>query len=295
MTVVAVERGLTGRRRVVGVGVGAELLPGVLAARERTNGGVWRLRCPPNVVDGLGRAFVLGTAVAEACETDRIELRVAPSPTASRRLFVTDETVLAVAGPEDDRAVVAESDPDVVTGIAAAATERFEAGEPATVAMPGRTRLVETARSRIGTRFADELASVLSTADPGAFDRSTPVSDRVLLLACGARHDHLFSTVRGWADDVGIAGGQTFTEPRRLLVEAGLVESVKVPMGVGHPNYRLRVADESLARASADEVVGVLRDRLAGEASAEPAGQLGGDRELTDRHARDAPPRENRK
>lgn len=290
----AVERDLVGRRSVVGVGVGAELLPSVLAARERTDGGTWRLRCPADVVAELGRAFVLGTAVAEACDSGRIELRVAPSPAAPRRLFATDETVLALVGPEGDRTVLTESDPGVVTAVESAATERFEASEPATVAMPGRTRLIETARSRIGPRFAEDLASVVSTADPGAFGRATPASDRVLLLALGARHDHLFATVREWADDVGIAGRQTFTEPRRLLVDEGLVESVKVPMGVGHPNYRLRAADETLVHGTAAEVVGVLRDRLAEGIPSELDRKAGNTRETTDPHAIDTPVWERR-
>ncbi|GAB7090977.1 hypothetical protein JCM18237_12480 [Halorubrum luteum] len=286
------ERALVGRRVVIGIGVTDRLLPGVDAARNRTDGGTWRIRCPPGVVDQLSRAFVLGTAVAEAVDDESIELRTAPATATANpptTVFVTGEAVHAVVGPSNDRTVVTEPDATVVEDVRMMATGRFDSGKPASISMPGRSRLIDTARSYVGERFAEDIESVLSAAEFGAFMRSTPVSDRVLLLALGARHDHLFATVRAWADDTGIAASQTFTEPRRVLERAALIESVKVPMGVGHPNYRLRALDPTLVHGSVEEVVERLCDGLSEHRRTDQEPRSGRASGPTGRHAADAP------
>lgn len=263
-----IESRISGTTSLVGVGVGDDLLPDVIAARRRTDGGVWRLLCPSETVDRLGRSFVLGTAVAEADSTETVAINAADSTAGLRSLFVTDEAIHAVAGPEGDRSVLTETDPDVIEGVRAATNARFERGASTTVRMPSRTRLLETARTELGSRFADDLAGVLESIGFGDLDRSRAVDDRALLVALGARHDLLFFEVRTWADDAGIAPRQHFTEPRRSLVDRGIIESVKVPLGVGHPNYRLRAVDAELIDVSPDELVPYLRDRFDGEPGA---------------------------
>ncbi|WP_418279940.1 transcriptional regulator TbsP domain-containing protein [Halorubrum sp. DTA98] len=257
-----VETALAGRESLLGVGVDDELLPAVIEARRRTDGGTWRLVCPPRVVDGLDRSLVLGTAVAEALSAGTLALRTADPSITPRGLFVVADAVHALTGPAGDRAVVSESDPEVIEGLRAAATSWFEGGDPATVGMPSRSRLIGSARTELDDRFADDLATVLASAEIGDLDRSGRVTDLTLLVALGARHDHLFSDVRTWADEVGIAARQRFTEDRRHLVDRGLIESVKVPMGVGHPNYRLRAVDDDLIHAPPAKLVPLLRTRL---------------------------------
>ncbi|MFC6754980.1 hypothetical protein ACFQEU_16160, partial [Halorubrum tibetense] len=46
---------LAGRRNVVAVGVDLDVVPAVLAARRRTDGGCWRIACRLGLVDELGR------------------------------------------------------------------------------------------------------------------------------------------------------------------------------------------------------------------------------------------------
>ncbi|MDZ5812496.1 DUF5821 family protein [Halorubrum sp. AD140] len=270
----AVESALAGRSGLVAVGVPLALFPSVLAAREGTDGEPWRVACRPEAVDALGRAFALGTAVAEAVERGEIELRtVGPGETAADSadrgpLFATPERVDALAGPREDRTLVTETRAANAAGAAAAARARFEAATSAAVDMPSRSRLLASARETLDDRFADDVAAVLDALEYGAVGRVGAITDRTLLLALAARHDHLLRDLRRWIGTereagVGIAPGQELTDDRRALVERELIEAIRVPMGDGRPRLRLRAVDEALLRARPDEVLSVLRGRFA--------------------------------
>ena len=274
-----VETALAGRSAVVAVGVPLRLLPSVLAARERSSGPPWRVACRPGVVDALSRALVFGSAVAEAVETDTLRLRTGRSLDhgTGGTLFASRERADAVVGPPGDRTLATTAVDDgpgtasardareTVTGVRAAAESRFDAATNAPVGMPSRARLLAAAREALDDRFADDLAAVLESLAPGEFGRTTEPTDRTLLVALAARHDHLFRDLRRWVgvDGVGIAPAQEFTRDRRTLVERELIESIKVPMGPGRPMLRLRAVDDVLLRARPEEVPSVLDGRFA--------------------------------
>ncbi|WP_424015226.1 transcriptional regulator TbsP domain-containing protein [Halorubrum xinjiangense] len=266
----AVEAALAGRSTVVAVGVPIRLLPSVLAARERSSGDPWRIACRPSVVDALSRALVLGSAVAEAIECDEIRIRTGEplGHGTGGTLFASPQRADAVVGPRGERTLATtegDADPNAVDGARATAESRFDAASATTVEMPSRTRLLAAARETLDDRFADDLAALLASLDPGEFGRTTEVSDRALLVALAARHDHLFRDLRTWVgtDGVGIAPAQEFTADRQALVDRGLIESIKVPMGPGRPLLRLRAVDDALLRARAEEVPSILRGRFA--------------------------------
>jgi len=272
-----VETALAGRSAVVAVGVPIRLLPAVLAARERSSGPPWRIACRPGVVEALSRALVLGTAVAEAVENDEIRVRTGEplGHGTGGTLFASPDRVDAVVGPRGDRTLAttavdtdsaaADTDPKAVDGARTTAESRFDGASRATVEMPSRTRLLAHAREVLDDRFADDLEALLASLEPGEFGRTTAVSDRTLLVALAARHDHLFRDLRTWVgtDGVGIAPAQEFTGDRQALVDRELIESIKVPMGPGRPMLRLRAVDDALLRARAEEVPSVLRGRFA--------------------------------
>ncbi|VTT86150.1 hypothetical protein DM2_2188 [Halorubrum sp. DM2] len=274
----AAETALSDRSGVVAVGVPLRLLPSILAARGRSSGPPWRVACRPGVADALSRALVLGTAVAEAVETDAIRIRTgrALDHETGGTLFASSDRVDAVVGPRGDRTLATTTVDDsgaapatgareTLDGTYAAAESRFDAATAEPVGMPSRRRLLAAAREVLDDRFADDVAAVLESLDPGAFGRTGELTDRTLLVALAARHDHLFRDLRRWVgvDGVGIAPAQEFTRDRHALVERELIESIKVPMGPGRPMFRLRAVDDALLRAQPEEVPSILEGRFA--------------------------------
>jgi len=261
---VDVENALAGRPDLVAAGVGLDLLPAVVSARRRTEGGRWRIACPPGVVDELGRTFALGTAIAEARSRDEIEIRTAGGPRPDRPLFATSDRVDALAGPADRRTIVTETEPDRAAAAHGIATRRFARADRTSIRMPDRTGLLAAARDRLDDRFADDLATVLDSIDldPARLDRSAVIDDRTLFVALAARHDHLFTDVREWADDVDIVEKQRFADARNALADRGIIESVRVPIDKGRPNNRLRALDRTLIRVDPEEFLPALRERV---------------------------------
>lgn len=287
----SVASSLTGRSDVVAVGVPLALLPAILAARDETTGGTWRVACRPGAVEPLARALVLGTAVAEAVATGSLELRTAadlgPRSGAlggARTCFASADRVDAVAGPASARTLVTEETAERVAAAGRAVRDRFASATPATVGMPARSRLLATAAETLDDRFATDLAAALDALPYGALGRSGDLTDRTLLVALAARHDHLLWDLRRWisgetqpaggareggdgtrreAERVGVAAGQDLTDDRRRLVRRGLIEAIKVPVGDGRPRLRLRAVDDALLRATPTEVLSVLRGRFA--------------------------------
>jgi len=131
-----------------------------------------------------------------------IELRtVADEPDVQRILFASPDRIDAVVGPEKDRTLVTEEAPKRVTPAGRAVRERFAAATPETVDMPARSRLLAAACETLDDRFADDVAAVLDALPYGAVGRTGEVTDRTLLVALAARHDHLLWDLRRWIGD----------------------------------------------------------------------------------------------
>jgi len=80
-------------------------------------------------------------------------------------------------------------------------------GDARTVDMPARSRLLAAACETLDDRFADDVAAVLDALPYGAVGRTGEVTDRTLLVALAARHDHLLWDLRRWIGD-GADGGE---------------------------------------------------------------------------------------
>lgn len=254
---------LQGRDRLVASGVTVERLPALLDACKATNGARWRVVSPPSTVEALSTRFVLGSAVAEAVENGSLAVRITDEPAGERTVFAGAEWTGTLAGPPDDPTLLHEEAPERTAGLHAAATTWFDRGTPADVKMPSRTTLLSAAETALSERFSDDLGVILEHADADQLLRDDPISDLTVLVALTARYDHLFRDLRAWADEVGIVAPQTLTAARRELDDRGLIETLKVPMGLGHPKYRLRALDDELAVVDPEAFPQHLRERFA--------------------------------
>lgn len=295
---------LAEKTTVSAVDVPLSLLPPILAARDQAETeNTWSLVCRPDAIDVLGRSIVLGTAVAEAIEEGALTLRVrAPDAcetdtggavdVAPQTLFAGPDWTAAVSGPVGEERLLTSGDTDTERRtdsgsksvqpdmIHAAIDERVSAAASASVGMPSRRRLHVSARKILDDRFAGDVVALLDALEYGAIGRQGPVTDRVVLVALAARHDQLFSDLRAWigtehADGVGIAAGQELTAARRSLVDRGVIESIRVPMGPGRPRLRLRAVDGEVERAHPAAVVELLRERYAASSGERDRSQHG--------------------
>jgi len=73
----------------------------------------------------------------------------------------------------------------------------------------------------------------------------------------------LLYDISKWGEDVGIASKATFSRTKTRLEELGLIDTEKVPIDVGRPRLRLKLGDERLHDADAEEIASVAQSMIA--------------------------------
>ncbi|MGZ0745878.1 transcriptional regulator TbsP domain-containing protein [Haloparvum sp. AD34] len=225
----------------------------------------WRLLLSDDVADILGYEFVLGTRVEERRQRGGLLARRVASPPGT--LIATPDAAFAVAGPPSSRTLLSTTETaDAVRG---AVVDRFETAQPVDLGVPDRRTLLNAAERSLSTAFAADLDVALRETD--RLHRSSDVNVLTLLVALGARHGHLFGVVRTWAEEVGIAPRQLFSDEKRTLVDADVIETIKLPLGKGHPRSRLQLVAEEFGDCPPGALSERLEARLQGETESGPA------------------------
>lgn len=255
---------LTGRGGVVATGIDIDGLRAIVGARASTDDPEpWRVLAESGVGDRLAAEFVLATRVEQHRAAGTLEVRTSEEPQPT--VIAATDVALAAVGPPDDSRLLVDEDGVAVASVREALVERFEHGTPVELNQPGRSALIEAATELSGG-FATDLEGALDGAD--RLRRGEDVDALTLLLVVGARNDLLFHEVRTWSEEAGVAGSQQFSTGKRSLEERGLIAVIKLPMGPGHPQSRLRIADEALADCDPVELVPTLRERYRATAAA---------------------------
>ena len=239
---------------------------------DATVGTPWRVALRPEAADRVADEFVLSTRVQGLREAGTLEVRI--GATDDPAVLSAEDAAFAIAGPTAEPTLLSDAGPS--SSVRAGARARFDAAAPFEDVGPSRETLRASARDDLSTAFAAELDAALEGAE--RLDRRADANVLTLSLAVGARTDHLFGDVRTWAEHAGIAAREQFIAPRDALVDRGLVETIKTPIGRGHPHSRLRVADEALAECAPVELVDVLAERFAGRSGHGGGGDASSDR-----------------
>lgn len=206
--------------------------------------------------------FLTASGAAETVADGRLELRT---------LAGLDESLTVGAGAAhahvrvgDRLEAVPVADGETVDAVRRANEERWAAGAPFPLDAPPRSRLVGSLRAE----WPDAAATLAEALDAVETLRDDDPLDPVLLCTLvGARHGMLSMDLGEWAGDIDFSSRTEIARAKNRLVEAGLVETQRVPQGVGRPRQRLVLAADALADLPPAEFVAAARDRLAGDES----------------------------
>jgi hypothetical protein len=208
----------------------------------------------------IADTFTTASAAADRCEAGRLALRAAPDD--GDALVVTDEAVVTLVDLDGVAGGLVAGEPALV----AAARDRYETrwreATPFDIRTPTITRVRESLTGRLGAEAAadfDEMLGSVASARGGG-----PVDEVAVALLVAARHGELLYDVSRWGEELGIASKATFSRKKTELEELGLLETERVPIDVGRPRLRLRLAEGRLREATPTEVVDAARAALTG-------------------------------
>lgn len=222
-----------------------------------------RLLLADDDAEAVRSDFLVAADAADAVADGRLAVRTASDLDAS--LTVVDGTVRALlpldVGEDAVFGVSSGAGGTTADAVAARYERVWETAEPVDLGAPGRTALVDAFESA-WPGAGDTLAGLFEAA--GTLPRDGALDHVAACTLAVARHRGLVMVLGEQAEEVGLCSRSGITRAKARLVDAGLVDTERVPTGVGRPRQRLVLAGDGLADATPAELLATGREALAG-------------------------------
>ncbi|MFW5949488.1 MAG: transcriptional regulator TbsP [Halolamina sp.] len=205
--------------------------------------------------------FLVSSNAADLVEAGALKIRNLDDGI-DNALLVSEERVVAIVTAGDAVAGLSTDDDEFVTLAYEDYAERFEAAPVFNLRTPAITRVRETMEVDIGEQPRADFDTVLSTLETARGD-GDGLDEVTISLLVAAKNDVLLYDISKWGEDVGIASKATFSRTKTRLEELGLIDTEKVPIDVGRPRLRLKLGDERLENADAEELASVAQSMIA--------------------------------
>ncbi|GAB6880165.1 DUF5821 family protein [Halorubrum gandharaense] len=199
--------------------------------------------------------FLVASKAADLVDAGALSLRLLPED-ADNALFVSEDRVLALVSAGDKAAALSSEDEAFVTEVFDTYRETFEGAEEFRLRTPPISRVRETMEAEIGEEPRADFDSVLASMET-ARGNGEGLDEVTVSLLVAAKNDVLLYDISKWGEDVGIASKATFSRTKTRLEDLGLIDTEKVPIDVGRPRLRLKLGDDRLKEADADQLAGV--------------------------------------
>ncbi|MFC7137223.1 transcriptional regulator TbsP domain-containing protein [Halobaculum litoreum] len=254
-----VRESIAGAERALLVGPGPATVRALVAElRDRRTGDApppqsVRLLCTPETVDAALDDFLVAADAADAMEAGRLAVRTAAVESS---LAIVDGRAMAqfslpAAGPAPATVLGASGGGAVDGPLAAAYEDRWDGADEVSVDTPGRETVLDTFADR-WPDAAPDLAALFDAVGPGTGDE--PLDHVTACTLVAARNRLLAMRLGDWAESVGVSSRTEVARAKARLVDAGVVDTVREPVGVGRPRHRLVPADDRLADADPSEL-----------------------------------------
>lgn len=219
-----------------------------------------RMLASEPVLKNVMEDFIVASNAADLVDRDVLSLHVTDEEL-ENSLLVTEDVVIAIISAGDRVAGLSTDDEDFVnTTYDAYATLWEEAGEYS-LRTPPLSRVRTTLESNISPEAEDDFSHVLQSLETARGD-GDGLDEVTISLLVAAKNEALLYDISKWGEDVGIASKATFSRTKTKLEDMGLIGTEKVPIDVGRPRLRLKLADDRLRDANTDQLAGVAQSIL---------------------------------
>lgn len=203
--------------------------------------------------------FVLASNVADLIESGDLSARTAELSRTS--LFLTPDRMVSLVAAGDLAGGLATGESSFVDAVRETYEGIWESAEEFSLRTPAMSRIRDTLADAIGPAVEEDFESMLAAAETA---RGNDGLDEVVIsLLVAAKNEVLLYDISRWGEDVGIASKATFSRTKSRLEEHGLIDTEKVPIDVGRPRLRLKLADDRLGGADVPELASVAGSVLA--------------------------------
>jgi len=201
-----------------------------------------RLLAPGDAIKDVLADFILAGHAADLVDTETLELReLADAPEAS--LLVAESAVVSLIAGEDRVGGLTATDPAFVDDLRGRYESEWADAEAYSLRTPPLSAVRETLAADIGSDTAEDFDGLLDSLAVAKGD-GEGLDEVAISLLVAARNGQLLYDMSKWGEDVGLASKATFSRMKTRLEDAELVTTEKVPIDVGRPRLRLRLAED---------------------------------------------------
>jgi hypothetical protein len=204
--------------------------------------------------------FIVASNAADLVDEGVLSLKTGIG-TEKNSLVVTKRSVLSLVTTDERVAALATDDEAFVDS----AYESYTAAWEQASAFNLRTPSISVVRGSLETDISPEVRTdfdtVLSSLQT-ARGNGQGLDEVTISLLVAAKNDVLLYDISKWGEDIGIASKATFSRTKTKLEDMGLIDTEKVPIDVGRPRLRLKLGDDRLRQADADQLAGVAQTLL---------------------------------
>ena len=204
--------------------------------------------------------FIVASNAADLVDDGVLEIRTQEAAP-QNALAITDDAVVALVEAGDRFAGLGTQDESFAGVAREAYTAEWEAAEPFGLRTPALSVVTETLESDIGPTAEADFSDILNSLETARGD-GDGLDEVTISLLVAARNEALLYDISKWGEDVGIASKATFSRTKTRLEDMGLIDTEKVPIDVGRPRLRLKIADDRLAEADSDQIATVTQSIL---------------------------------
>ncbi|NHN59443.1 MULTISPECIES: transcriptional regulator TbsP [Halorussus] len=204
--------------------------------------------------------FIVASNAADLIDAGSLSLRTTDE-VPSNSLLVTDEVVIALVTADDRVGGLTADDDAFVSEAYDSYSAQFEEADEFSLRTPPLSRVRDTLGDEISPEAREDFDEVLSSMETARGD-GDGLDEVTISLLVAAKNEALLYDISKWGEDVGIASKATFSRTKTKLEDMGLIGTEKVPIDVGRPRLRLKLANDDLRDADTDQLASAAQSLL---------------------------------
>jgi hypothetical protein len=204
--------------------------------------------------------FIVASNAADLVDRETLSIRTIEG-TRENSLLVTPDTVVALVDTGSTVAGLTTDNQEFIDDAFEAYAEEFEAAEEFTLRTPPISRVRQTLSDEITPGAEEDFSAILSSLET-ARGNGDGLDEVTISLLVAAKNEVLLYDISRWGEDIGIASKATFSRTKTKLEDMGIIDTEKVPIDVGRPRLRLKLADDRLRNAEGDQLASVASSIL---------------------------------
>jgi|AntRauMinimDraft_2_1070382.scaffolds.fasta_scaffold00072_17 hypothetical protein len=225
---------------------------------DGANVGNIRMAANEDTVKSVMREFLPASKASELIESGDLTLRTSTE--------AINGSVIATGG--DIRCIVDLNGTLVITegqeytrDIESTIESIWENSSEFNIRTPSLRKIYATMRDELGDEVAEDYQNIIEgmensrTSDDGMDEVAT-----ALLVA--SKHNILLYDVSKWGEDCGLASKAKFSRTKTRLEDNGYIDTEKVPIDVGRPRLRLKLAPNVFEEDYDSQVISIVQSTI---------------------------------